>query len=72
MARGEWLAAALARQGEAFFHCGAMNPELTDCLCQRLFEQTAQSQMYSLIPWPLAAPGQHEQAPDGRLSLANP
>jgi alkylation response protein AidB-like acyl-CoA dehydrogenase len=61
MARGEWLAAALARQGEAIFQCGTMNAEIADGLCERVFEQTEKSQMYSLLPWPLAATGQREQ-----------
>jgi hypothetical protein len=38
-----------------------MNAEIADGLCERVFEQTEKSQMYSLLPWPLAATGQREQ-----------
>jgi alkylation response protein AidB-like acyl-CoA dehydrogenase len=63
VARGEWLAAALGRQGETIFRCGTLSPRLTNSLCSEMFEQTDHAQMYSLIPWPLPKPGQHEQAP---------
>ena len=66
-ARGEWLAAAIARQGEAFFRCGSMNERFTDTLCCELFDQTDRGQMYSLMPWPLAAPGQLELGSESRL-----
>lgn len=62
VARGEWLEAALLRQGEAAFRCGTMSPALTDALCAQLLTQTEGDQMYSLLPWPLAARGQLEQA----------
>lgn len=62
MAHGEWLAAALARQGEAIFQCGTIKAEFADLLCERLFDQTDRCQMYSLMPWPLANTGQREQA----------
>lgn len=64
---GEWLVAALARQGEVFHHCGSLPTALTDALCDRLFEQTDQFHMYSLVPWPLASAGQREDNSDQRL-----
>lgn len=67
IARGEWLAAALERQGDAIFRCGTLSQPLSESLCTRLFEQTQQSQMYSLIPWPLPKPGQREHGPECRL-----
>lgn len=65
--RGEWLIAALARQGEAIFRCGTMNLAWTENLCRQLYDQTEHFQMYSLMPWPLAQPGQGEQNSDGGL-----
>lgn len=67
VARGEWLAAALDRQGEAHFRCGLMSPVRVNGLCQQLFEQTARFQMYSLMAWPLASPGQREDDSGARL-----
>ncbi len=67
VARGEWLAAALARQGEATFRCGTLSELETAGLCERMFEQTKERQMYSLIPWQLAASGQGEASDDGKL-----
>jgi alkylation response protein AidB-like acyl-CoA dehydrogenase len=63
-ARGDWLTAAMARQGEAAFRCGSMNVTLTDALCEKLFDQTSKSQMYSLLPWQLATAGQSEARPE--------
>lgn len=65
MDRGEWLLAALTRQGEPFAHCGSLSTPLTAALCRRLFEQTDASEMYSLVPWPLAGANQREVLPDG-------
>ena len=71
-AQGQWLAAALARQGEELFRSGSMNLGLADSLCQQLFEQTDQFQMYSLMPWPIADRGQREEGADRRLFPALP
>ncbi len=59
-ARGDWLLAALQRQGQAVFRSGALDVALTDALMQQLQTQSAQAQMYSLLPWPLAQAGAHE------------
>ena len=68
-ARGDWLAAALARQGEAAFRCGAMDEKLAGALCEELFDRTARSQMYSQLPWPLTNAGQPEATPGCRDDL---
>ena len=68
-ARGEWLLAALDRRGNADFRCGTLDPGTTESLCGQLFSQTERSEMYSLIRWPLAKPGQREQHSDAALYL---
>lgn len=60
VARGDWLLAALQRRCAAQFRSGALSVPLVNALYQQLLQQSTQAQMYSLLPWPLAAPQQRE------------
>lgn len=59
-ARGDWLLAALQREGSPAFETGALPPSWADALCEQLLHQTLHAEMFSFLPWPLAghaAPG---------------
>ncbi|MBI3773018.1 MAG: acyl-CoA dehydrogenase family protein [Gammaproteobacteria bacterium] len=63
-ARGLWLQAALARAGRAEFRCGELAPALIGALHEQCEYQRTHAQMFSLLPWPLAARGLVETLPD--------
>jgi len=54
-AAGGWLAAALARRGELEFRSGSLTADHTELLAGQLLLQFSAQQMFSLLPWPLAA-----------------
>lgn len=57
---GQWLEAALNRDLGATFRTGALDPTLTDALFAQLDAQRRRGDMFSLLNWPLAEPGQRE------------
>lgn len=56
-AAGQWLLAALRRNGASHFECGELDPELTEALMAQLQRQHCDHHMFSLLQWPLAARG---------------
>ncbi len=54
-AQGDWLLAALERRGQQYFRAGSLRPEHAGLLAGQLLHQFDTRQMFSLLPWPLAA-----------------
>ncbi len=63
-ARGSWLAAVLARRGEPHFRTGSLNAAHAESLAAQLLHQFDAHQMFSLLPWPLAAKDSVEVLPE--------
>lgn len=63
-ANGQWLTAALARRGDAYFKTGSLSPQQTEILVNQLIHQFEKHEMFSLLPWPLAADQLAETLPE--------
>lgn len=68
-AEGDWLVATLARRGVANFHTGSLAPHHTELLAKQLIHQFEAQQMFSLLPWPLAANEQAETLPETKTII---
>lgn len=60
-AQSGWIGAALRRQGEPHFKVADLAPSEAASLCAQMRDQLSRNLMFSILQWPLAAPGSREE-----------